>query len=373
MSPADPRRDEARLIPILEVAERLGVMNLRASGAERVGPCPQCGGTDRFSINRQLSVFHCRICGSGGDQIDLVQHVLGCSYRDALGFLVGEAVEIDPAARARARARAEAAERKRAEAAERMRGYAISEARAIWRRAQPAALTWAEAYLEARGITFPEGWPPSIRFLPDHPAVKKIGGELVELHRGPCMISAVQSPERLITAVHQTWIDPARPGKKAEIALPDGTPAPAKMVRGSKKGGAIRLTPWRESGFLVMGEGIETTASILSGGYLTAATFWAGVDLGNMGGRQVGRNSGVPLMSDEKAFVPPPGTRALIFLQDGDSDPKATRAKLEAGLERARRMIPGLRAGIASAVPGQDFNDMLRALKGAPNEGAPND
>lgn len=363
MTARDPRRDEALLIPILEVAERLGIFNLRPAGVEKVGPCPQCGGTDRFSINKNLGVFNCRICDQGGDQIDMVRHVLGCSFRDALGFLVGEAVEVDPAARARARAKAEAAEAKRAEAAERMRAFAVADALSIWRRAVPGAGTLAEAYLAARAIRWPDGWPPSIRFLPDHAAVKKIGGDLVTLHRGPCMICGIQGPDRKLGAVHQTWLDPARPGEKAAICAPDGSAQPSKMVRGSKKGGAIRLTPWRESGFLVMGEGVETTASILAAGHLQTATFWAGIDLGNMGGKQIGRNSGVPDLADGRAFVPPPGTRGLVFLMDGDSDPKATRAKLEAGLARARAAIPGLRCFLVPARPGQDFNDMLRASR----------
>jgi hypothetical protein len=71
---------------IQSVAERLGA-RLRRYGSERVGPCPKCGGQDRFSINIPKSVFNCRGCGVGGDAIDLVRHILDCSYRDALEFL----------------------------------------------------------------------------------------------------------------------------------------------------------------------------------------------------------------------------------------------------------------------------------------------
>jgi phage/plasmid primase-like uncharacterized protein len=50
---------------------------------DRCGPCPRCGGTDRFSINTKKQVFNCR--GSeGGDVIALVQHIDGCGFLDAV-------------------------------------------------------------------------------------------------------------------------------------------------------------------------------------------------------------------------------------------------------------------------------------------------
>ncbi|OLS53774.1 primase-helicase zinc-binding domain-containing protein [Rhodovulum sulfidophilum] len=68
----DPRLAEARALPIGEVAERLGIAGLKPPQAiERVGPCPVCGGRDRFGINTARNVFNCRHCG-GGDAIALV-------------------------------------------------------------------------------------------------------------------------------------------------------------------------------------------------------------------------------------------------------------------------------------------------------------
>ena len=117
----------------------------------------------------------------------------------------------------------------------------------------------------------------------------------------------------------------------------EGAELPAKLVRGTKKGGAIRLGPQPPAGgCLVVGEGIETTASAMVVAPIEGASYWAGVDLGNMAGRQIKRpgmrHSGQPDLDDLEAFLPPPDLGRLIFLQDGDSDPKATRAKLEAGL-----------------------------------------
>lgn len=103
-------------MPILEVADRLGIAGLKPAGAERVGPCPVCGGRDRFGINRARNLFNCRHCG-GGDTIALVRLVLGIDFKAALAWLAGEAeAEVDPAERAaRERRLRAAAERRRAE------------------------------------------------------------------------------------------------------------------------------------------------------------------------------------------------------------------------------------------------------------------
>jgi CHC2 zinc finger len=53
-------------------------INLARKGSERVGPCPKCGGTDRFSINTKKQVFNCRQCQTGGDVIKLVRFLDGC-------------------------------------------------------------------------------------------------------------------------------------------------------------------------------------------------------------------------------------------------------------------------------------------------------
>lgn len=371
----DGRRDEAVAIPILEVAERLGISGLRPAGVERVGPCPVCGGRDRFGVNPPRGVWNCRTCAVGGDGLKLVEHVLDCTFPAALDFLLGKAAAVvDPAEVARRKAAAAAAERKRQEQAAQQRARAIRDAREIWHAAQPGAETAAQAYLEGRGISFP-AWPPSLRFLPDHPYMKHWPGSgVVEWCRGPCMIAGVQDPAGRVAAVHQTWVDPARPGSKAQITAPDGSladakgkPWPAKLVRGSKKGGAIRLSPIDPRGRLVMAEGIETTASAMVAGVWPGATFWAGVDLGNMAGRQSrepGRRwSGKPDLSDAAAWVPPAAIRHLLFVQDMDSAEAATRAKLEAGAIRAMAARPGLVAEIMRAAPGTDLNDMLKDKK----------
>src|SRR5215831_8776114 len=63
---------------------------LKREGGELVGPCPVCGGRDRFAVNVRRQIWNCRQCAKGGDVIDLVQHVDGVSVREAVATLTGE-------------------------------------------------------------------------------------------------------------------------------------------------------------------------------------------------------------------------------------------------------------------------------------------
>jgi hypothetical protein len=47
---------EVRSVRIEDELARRGV-TLRGRGSERCGPCPQCGGDDRFSVNVKDQVF----------------------------------------------------------------------------------------------------------------------------------------------------------------------------------------------------------------------------------------------------------------------------------------------------------------------------
>ncbi|MCG7626035.1 DUF7146 domain-containing protein [Epibacterium sp. Ofav1-8] len=377
MTRDDGRRDLAKSIPIMDVAHRLGICGLSRAGVEHVGACPVCGDggkrhPDRFAINPARGVYICRQCSSGGDGLALVQFVLSCDFKSALSYLAGEEdMQPDPVELARRRAAAEEQARKQAEYAARSRAKAIRDAREIWHAAQPGVGTAAEAYLSGRGIHLPE-WPPTLRFLPDHAYRKHFADRgVVDWFRGPCMIAAIQDQNGRLTAVHQTFLDPDRVGHKSRVIAPDGSacdekgkPWPAKLVRGSKKGGAIRLTRFNDTGLMIMGEGIETTLSPLTAGIRRDAVYWAGVDLGNMGGRMAKeqgiRWSGQPDLEDSEAWLPPEGITRLVFLQDGDSDPTSTRAKLLSGLRRAAHHRPGLKGWIVKAEDGRDLNDMLR-------------
>lgn len=367
----DPRVMDAKAIPMAEMVDRLAIPSLRPAGGELVGPCPKCGGRDRFAINLRSHAYLCRRCGiAGGDQIQLARDVLDLSFREALDWLCGDRPAVlDSQEMVRRRKRFAAEERRRAEQGSRFRQQAIADAETIWRRARPGQLGVVRAYLLARGITaelLPE-IPDALRFLMDHPYVKKVDGQLETMHRGPAMIAGILDASGHLVAVHQTWVDRQPPHGKARI-LWGGQDQPAKMVRGAKKGGAIRLSEPAGADTLIMGEGIETTLTAMAAGAVQGAAYWAGVDLGNMAGRaQRGpgmKFAGLPDMKDTEAFVPPDWVRRLIFIMDGDSDPRLTRHKLECGLRRAMVLRPGLKGQIVRAGDGVDLNDVLTG-KGA--------
>ncbi|WP_409680549.1 hypothetical protein [Paracoccus sp. (in: a-proteobacteria)] len=366
----DGRIDLAHQVPMADLVDRLAIPSLTRAGAELVGPCPSCGGIDRFGIHLQKGVFLCRRCDARGDQIALVQLVLGMEFPAALDWLVGAKQDLTPAQRAEQARRAEQHRRARDADAARRRSEAIAQARQIWDRAQPADGSPVVTYLALRGIRLRDGarlprcfrFEPSARLVVPDPARR---GEFVPVHEGPAMLAAILGPDGALTGVHRTWLDLRQPKGKVIVPHPHkaGEIVASKKVYGSKKGGAIRIYHPRDADWLIMAEGIETTLSAMMARSIKGAAFWAGVDLGNMSGsRKLGpglKYAGIPDLTDLDAFVPPPWVRRLIFVQDGDSDPRLTRAKLLSGLRRAKALRPGLTAAIVHPGHGIDMNDLL--------------
>ena len=372
--PEDPRIAEAKAKDMDMLIAQLQISGLKRLGRERVGPCPICGGDDRFSVNVQKNLFQCRICGGKGDQIGLVRFVQGLDFPAALEWICGPKQELSQEELdARAEADAKNAERKAVEAAK-FRAAAIRDARQIWESGVPARGTPVRDYLALRGIPpdlFPT-LPISLRYhanlayMVENPQPTGRDDKYLVAHRGPAMLAAIQGSDNRFCAVHRTWFDLDRPQGKAEILHPvTGAKMARKKILGSKKGGSIRLARGTGS-MLVMGEGIETTLTAAIAGLWPEAHFWAGIDLGNMAGQrtlgQGQRFAGIPDMTDADAFVPPEWVRRLVFIQDGDSDPKTTAAKLTAGLRRAMALRPGLQGQIAVCPNGFDLNDVLLGL-----------
>jgi DNA primase len=89
MSIATDQIDIAQRTDILTVAQRFG--GLRHIGAgEYAGPCPVCGGKDRFSVNTKKQLWNCRGCSKGGDALSLAQHAGGVTFVEAVAALAGE-------------------------------------------------------------------------------------------------------------------------------------------------------------------------------------------------------------------------------------------------------------------------------------------
>jgi putative DNA primase/helicase len=84
--------ERARNTAIERVVEARGI-KLRGR-VERVGPCPVCGGVDRFSINTKKRCFNCRGYG-GGDVIALIQHLDNCNFAEAVETLAGHRTTLE--------------------------------------------------------------------------------------------------------------------------------------------------------------------------------------------------------------------------------------------------------------------------------------
>jgi len=231
--------DCARAVPIDAEITRRGI-KLRKQGAELVGPCPCCGGRDRFAINTRKQVFLCRRCRAGGDVIALVRHLDGCTFLEAVAILNGDQprIQANPIA---VTARTQSSD-------DYERGQHRKAAR-LWSRRQPIESTPAERYLrEVRGITCP--LPPTLAFLP--PAKRE---------HLPAMIAAfamVDEPEpgqlgkpHDVGSVHLTLLRADGSGK-AEVE-------PNKLVIGSPRGLPIILAPPNDLLGLAIAEGIEDT------------------------------------------------------------------------------------------------------------------
>jgi Toprim domain/CHC2 zinc finger len=78
----------AEAVRIEDEIERRGIKLV--GWVDRCGPCPQCGGKDRFSINVRKQVFLCRGCAARGNVIALVRFLDGCGFLEALEYLTGE-------------------------------------------------------------------------------------------------------------------------------------------------------------------------------------------------------------------------------------------------------------------------------------------
>jgi len=367
---------EARGADILAIAQALGA-RLKRVGSEWAGPCPKCGGTDRFSISPAKRVWNCGHQGAaGGDVIELVRHVNAVDFMDAVEFLAG------PRSNSLANGHDHAAvEDRRREARDlaredgRLRGAEDAKARAkrrdaasgLWSDGLPVLGTVADAYLRARGIVLLPEQCEDLRFIKDlgyHGYRDTNDQEGAELGAYPAMIAAVRDVSGGLIGVHRTFLDPARPRKLEPPG--DKTRNRAKKILGSVKGGMIRLSPLYPS--VAIGEGIETALSWYALGLgpdeIGIAT---AVSLGNLSGAATaqlphpkikGRHvqNGEP-DQERPGVALPAGVTDVVILGDGDSDKFATRAHLLTAARRFRSEGRGVT--ISMAPDGHDWNDVL--------------
>jgi CHC2-type zinc finger protein len=92
MSPSE-QIDRARAVRLEDEIFRRGI-RLRGRNGSLEGPCPVCGGADRFAVNTKKPAFNCRRCGiKGGDAIALTMALDGCDFMGAVATLTGESLK----------------------------------------------------------------------------------------------------------------------------------------------------------------------------------------------------------------------------------------------------------------------------------------
>lgn len=373
-------------------------------GRDRSGPCPKCGGSDRFAINTVKDVFNCRQCGiSGQGVIALVMQVNGLEFVPACELITGRkaAEPVDPEKWKRDRAAAEEKQRQAAERSAIERERAREAGHAVWVsgwKPQPGGPV--DLYLKQRALDF-DGHRflmlsdlqlREYDFLPYlHPFKDERDNTVYRtIHNGPAMLAAITMADGRFGAVHQTWLDARQP--KGKIALPvQGTlskPPPAKKMRGTKQGGAIRLYTPREPARpirIVMGEGIETTLTPACHAFEHATAYWAGADVNHMAGRAardaVGRIlHDQPDMDDLDCFIAPDWCEELVYLGEADEPGKHQREKCIRGLRRSYRhreaarrndpLLPPLKIVYVPASGEDDLNAIAMDELGGAGAGA---
>lgn len=340
---------------------------LRQSGERFIGLCPfHDERTPSFHVVPDRGFFHCFGCGIHGDAFEFIMQSESVGFREAVNRLA-QNVNIDTtvdtalqrSTRSTVHAIAETNGRTSSLAQRRTKAFRL------WRDRLPLKGSIAETYLvEARGLD--TCWVrqcPVLGFSPRlaYWATEENQPELI--WEGPVLLAAMQDRSGSFAATHITYLQPDGSGKLVLCERP-GIPRPAKKVRGRPSTAAIRLTPAAER--MVIGEGIETTASVFG----VIPHGWAAYSLDNLSGAGLangprisqGKRRSVPSEfpdMNRPGMLPPPECRHVTYLGDGDTkDQLMLRQKLKRAVRRAQHL--GVRADYVITPRGTDFNDLLR-------------
>jgi putative DNA primase/helicase len=278
-----------------ELAERLLLKKYPRSWR---GRCPCCAyPSDTFSVLAARDGTARLFCANGCNRDDLANAVMSATGQHV------RSIESDVAG-------ADVAARN------------LKRALAMWGGSEPAPDTLADRYLTGRGLPGLAA-SPALRYRADTPHPE--GGRL------PAMIALVVDVAGVPLGIHRTYL--CRDGLKASVE-------PAKASLGPIWGGAIRLDPHKPHVPLIIGEGIESSASA---GRLMALPAWAAVSAGNLA----------------KGVVLPPEVRRVVIAADPDG--AGRNASRDAWL---RWKAEGRDVQIAQPHrEGCDFNEMLVARR----------
>ncbi len=278
-------------------------------GTYGTAPCPVCQ-PDRRSDQRALSLTN------SGRRLLAFCHKLGCSFQDILaaaGLPQGCSEAPVPKLSVRRQIEIKANEMNRS-----------AQALRLWNETSPIADSIAQTYLRGRSIRLV--LPPTLRF---HPSCWHEKAE-----NNPALVAIAQGSAGF--SVHRTYLRPDGTGK-ADVS-------PNKKSLGPIGGGAVHLSVG--TGPIVVGEGLETSLSLLQGIQIEEARVWAALSAGGMA-----------------ALNLPEGVGEILIAPDGD----------EVGAKAADRLaIRASRLGwrvLMMPPPGDglDWNDVLNGARNEDN------
>lgn len=258
----------------------------------------------KVALDRDIGAWKDWRTGEKGDIIRLIEYCLRCDFRTALDFardFCGMR-HMAPEQRRQLADQARQAQRE----AERDAGEKLlkrmRDAEKLWERgfqdgAGSAAEAYAGRYFAARGIpleTIANRDRATFRFSAAQEFWKRAqyrheNGRRIKVKKGPefpCVLSAMRLATGQVAAVHMTFLDPLGPQK---LPVDKGEDENSKIMFGPSAGAVIRISHGpegeppetaREAHPLIMGEGLETTASMAIAA--PEARAWAAGSLANM-------------------------------------------------------------------------------------------
>jgi len=285
----------------------------------RHGPCPICGGKDRFRFDNKggRGTWICSHCGAG-DGIELVKKFLGCDFKEAARrieqHIGAAAIIVRDFSRPVSTAVTNNVQR--------------DDKVKLWNRSKlitPDDI--AGRYLFERcGLTT---FPPCLRFAPDERYTE--AGQRPTWH--PMLVAKVDPSDEAVAfgekpALHRTYLSPV--SGKAEVAVQ------RKMMGAMPSGAAVRLSQYTDS--LGIAEGIETA---LSASALFGVPVWAALNANLL-----------------QEWTPPKDvTTVYVF---GDNDASATG---QAAAYTLAHRLKGKGLAVTVEIPARtdtDWNDVWR-------------
>jgi len=290
--------------------------------SNRHGPCPICGGKDRFRFDNKGGdgTWICSHCGAGNG-IGLVMKFQGCDFKEAARQIeqhIGAAPII-------------VRDHSRPVSTAITNNVQRDEIMKLWSRSKLITPDdYAGRYLYERcGLT---SFPPCLRFAADERYTET--GQRPTWH--PMLVAKVDPSDEAVAlgerpALHRTYL--SKVAGKAEVT------APRKMMGAMPSGAAVRLAPCTD--VLGIAEGIETALSASS---LYGVPVWAALNANLL-----------------QEWTPPRDVQTVYIF--GDNDRSATGQAAAYALAH-RLKGKGLSATVElPATTGQDWNDVWRGRR----------